>query len=793
MAKKKELPAYEKLGAFFLGKRFDLAQDSLTEDLVLYDSKDLNTHAVIIGMTGSGKTGLGVGLIEEAAIDRVPVIAIDPKGDLANVLLTFPDLKPESFEPWVDPREATRKGQDVSAFAASQAALWKKGLREWGQGPDRIKRLRAAADFQVFTPGSVAATPISALKAFRCPDAGLASEDPDLYRDNVQATATGILALLNMEADPLTSREHILISRILDHTWREGRDLDLAGLIGQIQRPPFESIGVMDLATFYPPKDRMQLAMTLNNLLAAPGFEAWLSGEPLDVARLLNDPASGKPRVSVLSIAHLSDAERMFFVTLLLNEVIRWMRAQPGTGSLRAVLYMDELFGFMPPVANPPSKQLFLTLLKQARAYGLGLVLATQNPVDLDYKGLSNTGTWFIGRLQTERDKARVMEGLEGAAAGGDFDRGHMEAVLAGLGKRRFLLHNVHDDEAVVFNTRWVMSYLAGPLTRDQLKRLAGPAEEEKAPETPASAKPARATENAEAAPPLLPPGVDAHYLPAKSEEPVYVPHMLAAVEWLYESARYDINEEREAIFVAPLTDGVGGVEFDDAQALDVLLDELESEPAPGASFDPLPRAVAAKDVKRWATRFKRWLRTDYPLVLWKSDALKATSRAGESEAEFRARLQLLGNEKRDQAVEKLKARYEKKTKTLNDRLLRAQQAVERESEQAGKRKLDAVVSVGGAILGAVFGRRRSSAVGRAVKGYGSVRKEAGDVDRARERVTALEADLKVLADKFDADVAALDDAYDAQADPLKEVLVKAKSTNIDLRFIGVGLVPDED
>ena len=786
---------FEKLGAFYLGKRFDLERDELTDELVLYDSKDLNTHAVIIGMTGSGKTGLGVGIIEEAAIDHVPVIAIDPKGDMGNLLLTFPDLAPEKFQPWVDPRAATRKGMDVPAFAASQAALWEKGLGQWGQSKARIAKLKAAAEVTLYTPGSSAGVPVSALQAFRAPQTELIETDADVYRDNVQATATGILALLGMEADPLTSREHILISRVLDHEWREGRDLDLPGLIARIQTPPFDRIGVMDLEGFYPEKARTDLAMRLNNLLAAPGFETWLKGDPLDVAKLLHTKA-GRPRVSVMSIAHLSDSERMFFVTLLLNEIIRWMRSQPGTGSLRAILYMDELFGYMPPVANPPTKNLFLTLLKQARAYGLGLVLSTQNPVDLDYKGLSNTGTWFIGRLQTERDKARVMEGLEGAAAGGSFDKGKTEQILAGLGQRRFLLHNVHETESVVFNTRWVMSYLAGPLTREQIKRLVPKPEGGETPAArPAPAKLSGGT-GLLADPPVVGPGLVSLYFPVTvgdGEHLVYQPRLLAAATAHFHQSTRNIDEERSWTFVVPLEDGPTGIDYDAALDAGLHLDDLNDDPEPDSQFLPAT-TLSGTEVKKAKTRFKTWLRKEQPLRLLKSTALKTLSLPDESEGEFRIRLQQLGNERRDKAVEKLRGRFASKTRTLEGRLMRAQQAVERESQQASKKKMDTVISVGSAILGAVLGRRitktAASKIGTAAKGYGGVRKEAGDVERAKERVEALQGDLQALSDEFDAQVDQLDAAYDAQTDELKEQTIRAKSTDIEIRFLGIGFVP---
>jgi hypothetical protein len=423
-------------------------------------------------MTGSGKTGLCIDLIEEAALDRVPTIAIDPKGDLSNLLLTFPDLRPADFRPWIDEGEAERKGQSPDEFAAAQAALWRDGLAEWGQDGDRIRRLRAAADFAVYTPGSRAGIPLSILRSFAAPPEAVRA-DEEVLRDRVNGAATGLLTLVGVEADPVQSREHILISTLLARAWGSGADLDLPGLIGQVETPPVERVGAMELERFFPAKDRAQLATRLNGVLAAPGFGVWLEGEPLDPGALLRT-ADGRPRVSIVSIAHLSEPERMFIVTLLLGEILTWLRSQSGTSSLRAILYMDEIFGYFPPVAEPPSKRPLLTLLKQARAYGLGVVLATQNPVDLDYKGLANTGTWFVGRLQTDRDKARLLDGLEGAsaAAGVAFDRAALDRTIGALGKRVFLMSDVHENAPVVFESRWAMSYLRGPLTRQQIQSL---------------------------------------------------------------------------------------------------------------------------------------------------------------------------------------------------------------------------------------------------------------------------------------------------------------------------------
>jgi hypothetical protein len=784
------LPDFEKLGSFYLGKRHDASTESLTDELVLYDSKDLTTHAVIIGMTGSGKTGLGIGLLEEAALDHIPVIAIDPKGDMGNLLLTFPKLAPEDFRPWVNQRSASDQGQTVDEFAAAQAALWKKGLGDWGQSGKRIAQLRNSVDMAIYTPGSNAGVPVSVLKSFAAPEAAL-MDDVDLYRERVQATATGILTLLGIDADPVASREHILISRLLDHAWQEGRELDIAGLITAIQSPPFTTIGVMSLDAFFPEKDRFALAMRLNNLLAAPGFEAWMQGEPLSAKNLLYT-AEGKPRISVLSIAHLDDASRMFFVSMLLNEIIAWMRAQPGTSSLRAILYMDEIFGFMPPVANPPTKTLFLTLLKQARAYGLGLVLATQNPVDLDYKGLSNTGTWFIGRLQTERDKARVMEGLEGASQG-DFDRQEMERTLAGLGKRRFLLHNVHEDEPVVFGTRWVMSYLAGPLTRDHIRTLMSGARRAAAADTAGAAKPKRGRSTDA---PALPPAIDQYFVPGGGDDVTYFPRLIAGADLVFSNARYRVEDERSALYTAEIEDGPVAVDWDSAEPLDMSVEALGDSAAPGASFAELPGpAASVKQYTGWQREFKRWVRQNETVTLYRNKRFGLTSMPGETEGDFRVRLQDLASEKRDQAIAKLRKRYASKTTTLENRLMRAEQAIAREQEQASKKTLDTAVSIGTAILGAVLGRKRlsttsASRVGTAIKTAGSARKEAADVARAKQTAKKVRADLAALNAELEKEVAALDTAFDAQGEELDEIVVRARTTDVHVPVLALAWMP---
>ncbi|MGB9593312.1 MAG: ATP-binding protein, partial [Anaerolineae bacterium] len=465
----------ERLGEFYLGKKYDIQSRQVLDEPVLYDARDLTTHAVCIGMTGSGKTGLCIDLLEEAALDGIPVVAIDPKGDLTNMLLTFPDLQPSDFLPWVNVDDARRKGLTEQAYAERTAKQWADGLAQWGQGPDRIRRLRESAEFVIFTPGSDAGIPVNVLRSLQAPASAVAS-DPEAMVDRVEGTVSALLGLAGIKADPIKSREHILLSTLFQDAWQQGQDMDIAKLIAAIQNPPVRTIGVFDVDTFFPPKDRFALAMALNNIIAAPSFQSWTRGVPLSLADILTT-TEGKPRVSIFYIAHLSDAERMFFVTLLLEEVLNWVRQQTGTTSLRAILYFDEVFGYFPPVENPPSKKPLLTLMKQARAFGFGMMLTTQNPVDLDYKGLTNAGTWLIGKLQTDRDKMRVLEGMQSAAAtaGQMTDPAYLDKLISSLDSRVFILHNVHAAGPEVFMTRWAMAYLRGPLTKPQVKVLMDP------------------------------------------------------------------------------------------------------------------------------------------------------------------------------------------------------------------------------------------------------------------------------------------------------------------------------
>jgi len=803
---------FEKLGVFYLGRPYDWQQKKGQDGLILYDSKDLVTHAVCVGMTGSGKTGLCLALIEEAAIDGVPAILIDPKGDLANLLLTFPGLRPEDFRPWVNEDDARRKNVPVDDYARQQAELWQKGLASWGEDGARIQRLRDAADFAVYTPGSNAGIPLSILKSFAAPPSAI-REDEELLRERIGTTATSLLGLLGIDADPIKSREHILIATILDTAWRQGQELDLAGLIQQIQAPPVKRVGVLDLDAFFPSKDRFALAMSLNNLLAAPGFGAWMEGEPLDVGNLLHTP-EGKPRVAIVSIAHLNDAERMFFVSLLLNQVVGWMRTQSGTTSLRALLYMDEIFGFFPPVANPPSKTPLLTLLKQARAFGVGVVLATQNPVDLDYKGLSNTGTWFIGRLQTERDKARVLDGLEGAAgsAGQGFDRAALERILSGLSSRVFLMNNVHEDHPVVFESRWVMSYLRGPLTRAQIKTLTdarrgtGPAgAPPTAPvkgariATPTPGAAAAATGGGER--PLLPPDVPQHFVRARGGAPagsalLYQPMLFGSAQVRVADTKSKVDVSRDLAFLTPITGEAVPVSWE--QASPVVFTSADLAPAPdgAAGFAELPApAGRKKSYDGWSKDFAGWLLQSQRIELLRSPSLKAVSRPDESERDFRVRLQESTRQDRDQTAEKLRLKYAPKVAALQERRRRAEQAVARESEQAKQQGLQTAISVGATILGAFLGRKavNVSTIGRATtaaRGAGRVFKETQDVGRAKETVAAVDEAIAKLDEQFKAEADALGASTDPLTEELETLALKPTRQNISVRLVALAWVP---
>ena len=794
---------YEKLGQFYLGRGYDPETKVVQDDLILYDSKDLVTHGVVLGMTGSGKTGLCLALLEEAAMDNIPAIIIDPKGDISNLLLMFPDLDARSFRPWINEDDAAKKGITPDEHAAKTAEMWKTGLADWGQNPERIVTLRDKVDINIFTPGSKAGIPVSILSSLEMPPFEI-MDDAELLGERVESTVSSLLSLVGVEADSIQSPEAVLVAAIFQNAWAAEQNVTLETLIRHIQKPAFDKVGVIDLESFMPEKARQTLALKFNNLLASPGFASWLEGPPLDIAKMLHTPA-GKPRISIFSIAHLGDTERMFFVSLLLNQMLGWMRSQKGTTSLRALLYMDEIFGYLPPTANPPSKRPMMTILKQGRAFGLGCLLATQNPVDLDYKALSNIGTWFLGRLQTERDKLRVLDGLEGAAGSQNskFDRADMERLISGLGNRVFLMNNVHEDGPVIFHVRWVMSYLTGPLTRSQIKLLMDP----KRGEFMKVAAPAAAAANPMGMPGMnaapaaassrtnVGAGVTEIFLPPAGDgaDTIYHPHLLRVGVVHFFSAKADLDGSRTMCFVNPVT--ATGIDWQNFDELPAKL--VASEPAAGAGFAELPGfAMNAANYKQVEKDFAEWLYRNERADVFFCQPVKTWSKLGEGEADFRARLIHQAHEARDAAIEKLRVTAAKKVATLEARLRTAEGQLAREKAESNSAKMQAGVSMLGGILGAVFGRkaglgsitRRTSSISKATSAY----KQHLDVANAEAKIEGVAGEIQAIRDELEAGIVKLTGAFDPASLPLETESIKPAKADVKVETVALLWLPHD-
>ncbi len=787
---------FEKLGAFYLGRTLDASGAPLGPPL-LYDARDLTTHAVCVGMTGSGKTGLCISLLEEAAIDGIPAICIDPKGDLGNLLLTFPSLVPSDFEPWIDAGDASRRGRTVPERAVEVATQWREGLAAWGQDGARIAKLRETVDLAIYTPGGTAGRPLAVIQSLDAPTGVDGSPaDAETLREKVDAAVSSLLALAGVEADPLQSREHVYLANLLHHAWRQGRSMDLPGLVRAILEPPIARVGVLDLETFFPAKDRQALALRLNALLASPGFSAWLEGEPLDVQRLLYTP-EGKPRVVILSIAHLSETERMFFVTLLLGEVLGWMRAQPGTTSLRALLYMDEVFGFLPPVREPPSKRLFLTLLKQARAFGLGLVVATQNPIDVDYKALSNCGTWFLGRLQTERDVDRVLAGLAGAAetAGKPLDVAALRATLAGLPGRTFLMNDVHEEAPVFFHTRWALSYLRGPLAREQIRALTAQTSAVAASPTTSGGAPAAASAFALGASerPVLGVELEEVFLGEPVGDFLYHPAILASTQLHYVYAKAGIDAWFDRVLLAPLTEGTPAELWAGAHVVEPRQLVIRTEPLGPKGWLGIPRgALTASRLKAVQSALKTHLFQTVPMTIGHCPSTKLWSQVGESYDQFVARVQQGSRELRDRETAKLREKWGKKLDKARADVRKAEDRVAREKGQARSAQLDTALGVGTTVLGALFGRGTIS--GHASRAATAARKasrasqQGSDVQRAEQQLLEAQEALEELETEMAAETRALQEADVAPS--IASVAVAPRKGDVQIARFAFAWVP---
>ncbi len=795
-------------GSFHLGKAIDPKTGKAGQDEVVVGSSDLTTHGVIVGMTGSGKTGLAVVLLEEALLSGIPALVLDPKGDMTNLALVFPELAPASFRPWVSEAQAQAAGVTPDEHAEKQATIWREGLAASGIGPERLQALKDAADVTIYTPGSTAGVPLNIVGSLGVPQLSWDTEEEAL-RDEIEATVTSLLALVGIQADPLSSREHVLLSNLIENAWRAGRDLDLGTLIGEIQSPPIRKLGVFEIDQFFPPADRTKLAFTLNSLIASPSFAAWGQGDPLDPQAMLFT-SDGEPRCAVVYLAHLSEEERQFVVTLVFSKLVTWMRGQAGTPDLRALAYMDEVFGYVPPSAAPPPKKPILTIFKQGRAFGLGLVLSTQNPVDLDYKAMSNAGTWLVGRLQTENDKARVLEGLRSAAGGTDV--GALDKAIGGLGKRQFLLVSAKSSIPRLFATRWAMSYLCGPLTKEQVARMQPAAAGDtlhvatsstEAPQAEAAAPTELGTDESTVAPPVAA-GIPVCFLdpaapwasgigavPRSSRLRAF---LAARVSLRYDDSTADVDEQQEFEAVYGPLDG--GIDLDSETQVDYEERDFAAAPPANAVY-VLPGAPVAKDAffKTTAKEIRDRLVERRPLELQRNRELKLVSRPGESPEEFAKRCDAAAQERADAETAKIRDRLEAKRDRLDRALAQAQRRVEELETDTTSRRASEVLAGAGAVLGALLGGRRSTrsmagALSSAASRRGMSARSAERKETAKAKVEATKDDLTQLEQEIADEVAEIDERWRGVADEVDTLSIRLEATDVrvvETRLVWVG------
>jgi len=763
---------YEKLGLFFLGRDIEKTSQKPSDTLTLLKNKNFTTHAAIIGMTGSGKTGLGIGLIEEAAIDNIPSILIDPKGDMGNLLLTDPSFNPKSFEPWVAD-EASNKQEELTTYAQKTAAFWEQGLQGDHQDKTRVEKFHKVPK-TIYTPGSSSGISVNILGSLDAPSLEVL-QDADTFASYLKSTVTSLLSLVKIEADPVSSKEYLLIAQILANRWTNGESISLQELIGSIISPSFDKIGVLPLESFYPQEKRFTLATKFNAIIASPTFASWLEGDALDIQRLLYDE-EGKAKVSIFSIAHLSDEERMFFVTILLNKYIAWMRRQSGTSALKSILYMDEIYGYFPPSKNPPSKEPMMLLLKQARAFGTGVVLSTQNPVDLDYKGLSNIGTWFIGRLQTSQDIERVIDGL-GGKVGASYSKAEIKELLANLQKRTFFLKSAHLEDIRIFSTRWVMSYLKGPLKATEISTLMQAKKAQKQPIAP------RETIAEEAYQSFVPidKSIPQHYAIDITGQNSFHPTLQAQIEIHYYHASKNVDEDQALCLALEIYEDER-VEWDDAETLEKCPHYANTKPS-NATFSALKAEIAEdKNLKSTQKELINWIYKNKRLELYRTRSPRLNSLPHESLGDFKVRLQDILDDKKEEDIEKLQSRYDKKEQTLLKRLQRAQEKVEKEEADASKSMID----TGIAVLGALFGRTSSAKLGRAFSQGSKAFKERGDIGRAEEALADIHEEIELLAEELEDKVDALQDKYDVESIEILDASLKPKKSDIEIKELAV-------
>ena len=769
---------YEKLKLFYIGK--EKIDGQITP--LVYQNKDLLTHAAIIGMTGSGKTGLGVTLLEEAAIDAIPSIIIDPKGDMTNLLLNFPELNPSDFEPWLDDSEVSNSGGTKEELAIKVSNSYKEGIQRDFQDLSRVKKLKDSADFTIYTPGSSAGIQVSILSSFKAPTIEIL-EDMELFSNIINSTVHSILSLIDNKSDE-TSKESILLASIFTSYFKEQRDLTLEELITLIVTPPFSKIGVFDLETFFPQSDRLKFALKINTIIASPSFSSWLEGESLDISKMLYSQ-SGKAKVNIFSIAHLNDSQRMFFVTILLNQILAWMRRQEGTTSLKALLYMDEIFGYFPPQANPPSKQPMLTLLKQARSFGIGVILSTQNPVDIDYKGLSNIGTWFIGRLQTKQDIEKVIDGLSSASEKG-LNKQELSLALGTLAKRNFIMKNINEESIKTFETRWALSYLKGPLSKDAIKKLM----ENKKNNSPKNLEEKKSEVNEPfidvskgKSKPVIVSSIKEKYSYSSQNNAYYMQGYLlfsCSVHYLYTLKNVDLKEHIN--FKIYLDEKASQINFDERE--DVLTDTFDEKEKPNSFYYELPSFIQnEKELKLLERDFADYVYRNFKLTLYKNDTLKISSKQYESLDDFKIRIQDRLNEQIDEKIENLKQKFEKENTLLEQKISKLFEKLKKEEQDSISATTNSIISIGTSILGAFFGKSSKTAIVSKVatssRGVSKALKERSDIKTVQGEIDALQSLQDGLEEKLKIEIEKINDEFNISKYTIEEFFIKPKRTDI--------------
>ena len=813
----------------FLGKLYN-TKNQLTDEKMFYNPSDLNTHCVITGMTGSGKTGLGILMLEEIALKKIPAIIIDPKGDLTNLLLHFPDMTGKDIAPWLDQEAPVRAGKELYEYANEKATEWKEGQANWGYGPEDINAL-SEVDYTLFTPGSSIGNPVNIMASFSAPESSVIYND-EAIREEISTAVTALLGLLGYNnIDPLKSKEHILLSNIIESYWTLGKDVTLVDLINAVNDPPFDTLGALSIDKIYPPKERFSLALQINNFLASPTFKAWNEGPGLDIGSLIKNK-DDKPRFNIFYLQHLSDQEKMFFVTMLYSQIEAWMRNQTGTGNLRLAVYFDEIAGYVPPTANPSSKPVIMRMMKQARAFGVGLILATQNPVDIDYKGLSNAGTWFVGRLQTEQDKNRLLDGL--TTTDGNINRSDADKLISDLKKRAFLYMNVHENGLKVLSTRWTLNYLAGPLTKNLIPKLYNEGlcipyteEDAKAAKLHAAYKNRETDDDSnlnllsedideinaslkenenmeeelkEGQRPNIAATINEYFMPAGKRpaecdsdgaQVTYIPVWIAQAEIRAEKDKYNFSLR---------TVKAAEIEDDDLRGTSVRWDEYMCDPFDlkemmgrpefsDAYFQTPPAWMQdAKLARTYETDFVNYLYRDASIMVWGNEKLGVFADEDDTEDEFlekcREKIEALSSAE----IEKVKKTHEAQLDKLEAKLKKLNVSLEEKQNQVKQRGVQTAAAAGELIL-SLFQKRKKSVSSSLTKVS-----QTSNAKKAQEKVEldieAVTEQIQSAIDDYEGKLEEIEKKWDEILDLNKQVKISVAKKDIYVDAFGICWTP---